>query len=167
MASIHDQDGPLPPNAMRAPNGDMFYPDDPEDAELFARDHGAVWCAGKPPEWLPLPPVYVPREFRPDWTLEDIGLDPGQIAAVMGPHVERIELPPAAMVWAAGVDHPLAIRPGTVLVPPHPVPATLLWETGGRFVHGRSPWTEAELEASTANADPEWRDRTMRAHGYA
>lgn len=42
------------PNALTNDAGDWFYPDGPEDAEWFAREHGARPVqAGRCPGWCP------------------------------------------------------------------------------------------------------------------
>lgn len=37
------------PHAMVNDEGDYFYPDDEEDAAMFAEQHGARFCSGRSP----------------------------------------------------------------------------------------------------------------------
>lgn len=40
------------PHAMVDDHGDVYYPDNEDDAAVFIEHHGARWLNG-PPEWMP------------------------------------------------------------------------------------------------------------------
>jgi hypothetical protein len=71
------------PNAMATPDGDLFYPDGPEDALLFHVEHGATpvnldrwpWpgvagspAAVDPAEFCATPDACFPNGVHPAWT---------------------------------------------------------------------------------------------------
>ena len=41
------------PHTLINDDGDVFYPDDVEDADYFIENHGCWWMSGKPPDWYP------------------------------------------------------------------------------------------------------------------